>query len=412
MIGNIFIAAIILVGVSVVQVGAQIPAVCANNANLQARECCPTTPSGVCGGSRGSCVSVSTLCKTDYDSSLLSSSDNPNMYFTEDGRFNWPSQIFERVCQCHGNYGGYDCQECKFGYGGNNCNTKLQNRFRKSIAKLSDQSVYINQLKKAKHGPYSRYKVYIGGNLQNEASYVNVSLYDTFAWIHHYVSRTHRVLDYNKGQSGKDVISLFINQFKNIILLFYLALDYAHESVGFLTWHRLYLLWLEREMQYVLNDAQFTLRYWDWTTQDDRKAFFVDGRLGASSDGTVTGTLMNTPKWYSVCKGDKTNDKSVCNPKIDRDNTGIIRCKNATKCNPTFKDWPDSQSARRCLMIDQFRRYTMISNKYDKASFSNYLEGFAIDDLCDDGDALCNVNVIPSEKFPRSLHNEVGYTLI
>ena len=198
-------------------------------------------------------------------------------------------------------------------------------------------------------------------------------------------------------------------------MLFYLALDYAHESVGFLTWHRLYLLWLEREMQYVLNDAQFTLCYWDWTTQDDRKAFFVDGRLGASSpsDGTVTGTLMNTPKWYSVCLGDehKPRDMSVCNPKIDRDNNGIIRCKDATQCDSDFQDWPNSQDARRCLMLDQFRRDTMnndISNKYDKASFSNYLEGFAIDDLCDKGNALCNANEIPGKIFPRSLHNQVG----
>ena len=212
MFGNVFVAAIILGGVSVVQVGAQIPAVCANNANLQARECCPTTPSGVCGGSRGSCVSVSTLCKTDYDNPMLSSSDDPNNDYTTDGRFNWPSQIFDRVCQCNGNYGGYDCLDCKFGYGGNDCNNKLTNRVRRSIATLSDDwPAYIEQLKKAKHRPYSRYKVYIGGNLQNEASYVNVSLYDTFAWIHHYVSRTHRVLDYNKDQSGKDVILLYIN---------------------------------------------------------------------------------------------------------------------------------------------------------------------------------------------------------
>ena len=213
MLRSIFVAAVILGGVSVVQVGALIPAVCANNANLQARECCPTTSSGVCGGSRGSCVSVSTLCKTDYDNPMLSSSDDLDTYmnYTTDGRFNWPSQIFDRVCQCHGNYGGYDCLDCKFGYGGDDCNTKLPNRVRRSIADLSDDwPAYINELKKAKHGSYSRYKVFTGGNLQDEASYVNVSLYDTFTWIHHYVSRTHLVSGYNKNQSGKDMMLLYI----------------------------------------------------------------------------------------------------------------------------------------------------------------------------------------------------------
>ena len=203
MIGNIFIAAIILGGVSVVQIGALIPEVCANNASLQAQVCCPNTSSGVCGGSRGSCVNVSTLCKTDYDSSMLSSSSDTYMYFTTDGRFNWPSQIFERVCQCHGNYGGYDCLDCKFGYGGNDCNTKLRNRVRRSIATLPNWSVYIEQLRKAKHEPYSRYKVYIGGDLLEETSYVNVSLYDTFAWIHHYVART-QISRYTRDGSGND----------------------------------------------------------------------------------------------------------------------------------------------------------------------------------------------------------------
>ena len=202
MIRNIFIAAVILGGVSVVQVGAQIPAVCANNANLKARECCPNTPSGVCGGNRGSCVNVNTLCKTDYDSSML---PNSVTYYTTDGRFNWPSQIFERVCQCHGNYGGYDCLDCKFGYGESDCNTKLPNRVRQSIAILPNWSAYREQLRKAKHEPYSRYKVYIGGDLLEEASYVNVSLYDTFAWTHHYVSRT-QVSSYPKDESGKIMI--------------------------------------------------------------------------------------------------------------------------------------------------------------------------------------------------------------
>ena len=404
MFGNVFIAAIILVGVSVVQVGAQIPAVCANNANLQARECCPTTPSGVCGGSRGSCVSVSTLCKTDYDSPMLSSSEDPNRYFTEDGRFNWPSQIFERVCQCHGNYGGYDCQECKFGYGGNNCNNKLRNRVRRSIADL-DWSAYREQLRKAKHEPYSRYKVYIGGNRQDESNYVSVSLYDTFAWIHHYVSRTQKN-KYASDGSGKDMISeiIIINILmkENFAFLSLTALDYAHESVGFLTWHRLYLLWFEREMQHVLNNAQFTLHYWDWTTQEDRNVPFRADRLGirtSSSDDTVTGTLMDD--WHSVCKGDKTEDTSVCDPKNHKSDR-ITRCSNMDQCKPSDAGWPNSQDARRCLMFDQFRRDTTdndISNKYDRASFSNYLEGFAIDDAN---------KVMSDDDIPKSLHNQVS----
>ena len=41
-------------------------------------------------------------------------------------------------------------------------------------------------------------------------------------------------------------------------------LDYAHEATGFPTWHRLFLLWFEREMQILLRDDNFTIDYWDW----------------------------------------------------------------------------------------------------------------------------------------------------
>ena len=176
-------------------------------------------------------------------------------------------------------------------------------------------------------------------------------------------------------------------------------MDYAHESVGFLTWHRLYLLWFEREMQYVLNGTPFTLRYWDWTTPGDRNAPFDNDKLGTSENGIVMGELMND--WYTVCKGVKTMDKSVCNPKLHKGNS-VIRCNITEQCEPDYDGWPNSPSTKKCLMLHQFRRDTTdndISNKYDRSSFSNYLEGFAIDDVDDE------VNITD---IPKSLHNQVS----
>ena len=162
----------------------------------------------------------------------------------------------------------------------------------------------------------------------------------------------------------------------------------------------------------MLDDTQFTLHYWDWTNETDRNAPFDADRLGTSSeDGTVTGTLIDN--WYSVCKASAAKDQSVCNPKIQK-GENLRRCDNADKCKSDYPHWPSSQNVSRCLMLDQFRRDTTnndISNKYDNASFSNYLEGFAIDDLCDMGDALCYENEILSSEFPKSLHNQVSLIL-
>ena len=150
-------------------------------------------------------------------------------------------------------------------------------------------------------------------------------------------------------------------------------------------------------MQYVLNGTPFTLRYWDWTTPGDRNAPFDNDKLGTSENGIVMGELMND--WYTVCKGTETMDKSVCNPKLHKGNS-VIRCKITGQCEPDYALWPNSSSVEKCLMIDQFRRDTTdISNKYDRSSFSNYLEGFAIDDA----------NVVMSDgDIPKSLHNQVS----
>ena len=72
--------------------------------------CCPATEEGVCGGDadRGACVSVNF---TKHDS------------LTNRVRANWP-HYYTRVCKCNGNFAGYDCSRCKFGYYDPDCGTK------------------------------------------------------------------------------------------------------------------------------------------------------------------------------------------------------------------------------------------------------------------------------------------------
>ena len=144
-------------------------------------------------------VDVSTICKTDYSSMGLPAS------FTNDGRFNWPSQVFSQICQCKGNYGGYDCSECKFGYKGQNCTTKTM-RVRKSITAADfNWTEYHSQLNRAKRQNQTRYKVYTGGNITDESSYKEVTMYHLFVWLHHHATRTALMNlsnSYNASQSG------------------------------------------------------------------------------------------------------------------------------------------------------------------------------------------------------------------
>ena len=86
----------------------------------------------------------------------------------------------------------------------------------------------------------------------------------------------------------------------NLIIIFTITLaevDYAHESTGFPTWHRQYLLWLEWELQYMLNANgysnyyMFQLHYWDWrkNKQTNANLPFKSNRLGVTMDNDGSG---------------------------------------------------------------------------------------------------------------------------
>ena len=85
-------------------VHSQIPTACADAESLRTLTCCPNE----CGEAdgRGVCEDI----------------DLPDHYSrtSSDVRANWP-HYFTRACSCTGNYWGYDCSRCKYGYYGEDC---------------------------------------------------------------------------------------------------------------------------------------------------------------------------------------------------------------------------------------------------------------------------------------------------
>ena len=169
-------------------VQAQIPRVCATTG----RTCCPvpevTGATTECGSNlgRGVCRSVSSKCNTEYTNDDY-----------DDPRRNWPSYFFDKICQCNGNYAGYDCSECKFGYEGNDCNTKSTLRERRNIMDMTDSEWedYNNKIITAKNAEESRYVILV------DDKPVNISLYNMFVWMHHYVAKNNND-NYNITESG------------------------------------------------------------------------------------------------------------------------------------------------------------------------------------------------------------------
>ena len=166
-----------------------IPKPCANVDSLRKKECCPASlddPLSLCGKrkGRGDCVSVNIQEETKNTG--------------DDFRYEWPSRLFNKLCKCNDNYGGYDGGECKFGYAMNSagdCESQPL-RVRKSLAKV-DWRTYINTLDSMKYAA-SRYYVITESfktaiKQSNDRvlmeSIVNPTLYNLFIWIHHYSAK-------------------------------------------------------------------------------------------------------------------------------------------------------------------------------------------------------------------------------
>lgn len=173
---------------------ALIPKKCANNVAFMDRKCCPTPTiegeanPGPCGvnidRARGDCSDVVVRNKYDTDD--------------RDIRRNWPFGLFNKSCTCTGNFGGYDCGDCKFGYTGTNCDEK-KNRERKSLKVLTDDEwkEYRGTLDAAKNMESTRYMVVTESyremgtsrEMALENALKNITVYDLFIWLHHFAAK-------------------------------------------------------------------------------------------------------------------------------------------------------------------------------------------------------------------------------
>ena len=206
------------------------------------------------------------------------------------------------------------------------------------------------------------------------------------------------------------------------------GVDFAHEGTGFLTWHRLFLLWFEREMQVMLDDPDFRLYYWDWREPAQREEIFTMDKLGKNSaDGTVTGSLF--VNWMPKCWRSMPSN-AICDP--DEVNVRAIRrCPNSASttnsvCRSKNPLWPSYDDVTAALDIktydvspfDKFVTGVVTGDK-SGTSFRNYVEGFiptvkpTSAEVCDCSD-FCTKKIKNGVHYcvERTLHNSVSLIII
>ena len=92
-----------------------------------------------------------------------------------------------QVCQCNGNYSGYDCSRCKFGHYGPNC-TQSQVLPRRPVASYTNQDwqefIDILQMLRTRNSGYTAIlEESLPGN--SNLSMTSVTLYTLYVWLHH-----------------------------------------------------------------------------------------------------------------------------------------------------------------------------------------------------------------------------------
>ncbi len=270
----------------------QFPAVCNTQENLNSKTCCPAN----CGGlTRGSCVNITQEAIGQWESAnstiveILRNAPNTPQKGTADGRYLWPTVVFENVCNCSGNYGGYNCLECDFGWTGEDCQTRKIPVIRKNFNRLTETEkisfTEATQQLKNEMGVWSVIVEEPRNYSIGTVTLQNVTTYNLFIFLHDYIAR-----------DDSDACTR-VNK-DNIV-------DFAHEGPVFPVWHRRYMLIVQREFQRIMGNDSFGFPYWQWE-ENDRSPFSTE-YYGVPSNSfnaprqyiNVTGDIFN--EWYSIC---------------------------------------------------------------------------------------------------------------
>ncbi|KAJ0004550.1 hypothetical protein NQD34_010764 [Periophthalmus magnuspinnatus] len=330
----------------------QFPRACATRDALLSKECCPSWDGdgSACGANsgRGFC----------WDVEVSQEPDGPQYPFSGlDDREKWPLVFYNRTCQCTGNFMGFNCGDCKFGFFGVNCNERRET-LRRNVFHLSraERIRLVSYLNLAKQTISQDYVVPTGTyqEMENGSTplFTDVSVYDVFVWMHYYVSRNALL-----GGPG--------NVWTNV--------DFGHWAPGFPPWHRFYLLQWEHEIRKLTGDMTFSIPYWDWRDAQDCDVC-TDELMGARhpQDPSILSPGSVFSSWRVLCsRPEDYNRRGVL---CDARSEGPLRRNPGNHNRNVVERLPTSADVEFTLSLTSYDTGAM--DRTANMSFRNTLEGF------------------------------------
>uniref|UniRef100_A0A672H0N2 Tyrosinase n=1 Tax=Salarias fasciatus TaxID=181472 RepID=A0A672H0N2_SALFA len=313
-------------------VDAQFPRPCTTVEALQTRTCCPLWNGSPCGFSSGRGVCAPHPAR-----------DLPKPI---DYRVNWPRAFYDSVCTCWGNYDGFDCSQCLPGWRGPQC---LQRHHveKKEITDLTDseRETFLSNLHTAKDVQSDRYMILKSNDTTVDRNYEfqNTSVYNLYVWMHYYSAKSY-------AGSGNNA---------------------AHRGPAFVFWHRVFLLFIEREIRDLTGNQDFYIPYWDWTRTDNCNICTNKYFGGVRQDGRID-SASRFSQWKTICPFQESLG-IICLNTNASEAAHLIR--NPGK-DPVFKTLPTAADVKDAMASQLFD--TPPYDTTSKNSFRNKLEGFEI----------------------------------